>query len=164
VTIYGHVVNGLLSSFKQSLLISFLVIFLLIAIYLRNIKLILLAMLTNVLPIMVMLGIMGLAGINLDMVTIPIGCLLMSIVVDDTIHFMHWYRKGYEVKPAIEQAGPGILFTTVLLGLGFSTLLLAEAPPVQYFALLSLLALGTALVADLVVLPSLLSKRNQPNE
>lgn len=158
ITLYGKVANGLFASFKQSLILAFLIIFILITLYLRNFKLILFTLIVNIFPILSMLGLMGWLGIHLDMVTIPIGCLLISIVVDDTIHLMYWYKMKMNLKEALSQAGPGIFFTTILLSLGFSILLLSDTPPVEYFAILSLFALGTALLGDLILLPSLLKK------
>jgi predicted RND superfamily exporter protein len=158
ITLYSNVANGLFTSFKQSLTLAFIIIFILITLYLRNFKLILFALIVNIFSILAMLGLMGWLGIHLDMVTIPIGCLLISIVVDDTIHLMYWYKMKRNLKDALTQAGPGIFFTTVLLSLGFSILLLSDAPPVAYFAILSLFALATALLGDLILLPSLLKK------
>ncbi len=158
ITLYSNVANELFSSFKQSLILAFIIIYILITLYLRNFKLILFALIVNIFPILAMLGLMGWLGIHLDMVTIPIGCLLISIVVDDTIHLMYWYKMKRNLKDALIQAGPGIFFTTVLLSLGFSILLLSDAPPVAYFAILSLFALATALMGDLILLPSLLKK------
>ncbi len=160
MTLYANVVHGLFSSFIQSLLISFPLILIIISMYLRELKLILLALFANLFPIAVMFGIMGWLKIRLDMVTIPIGCLMMSIVVDDTIHFMYWYRKNRSINQAITQAGPGMVFTSILLSLGFGVLILADAPPVRYFALLSLFALLSALVGDILLLPSLLKTKN----
>jgi len=152
MTLYANVVHGLFSSFIQSLLLSFPLILIIISLYLRELKLILLALLANLFPIAIMLGIMGWLKIRLDMVTIPIGCLMLSIVVDDTIHFMYWYKKHRNIGEAIIQAGPEMVFTSVLLS--------PDAPPVRYFALLSLFALLSALVGDILLLPSLLKTKN----
>jgi predicted RND superfamily exporter protein len=158
ITLYANVVEGLFSSFKQSLILSFLIIFGIMTIYIRNPKLILIALIANVLPIITMLGIMGWLKINLDMVTIPIGCLLLSIVVDDTIHIMYWYKTKKSIQEALAHAGSGIFFTSVLMVLGFIILLFSPAPPVKYFAILSLFAIVTALLCDMILLPSLLDK------
>jgi len=158
ITLYSNVANGLFASFKQSLILAIMIIFLLITLYLKNFKLILFTLIVNSFPVLSMLGLMGWLGIHLDMVTIPIGCLLISIVVDDTIHLMYWYKRNMNLKEALSQAGPGIFFTTLLLSLGFSILLFSDTPPVEYFAILSLFALITALLGDLILLPSLLKK------
>lgn len=158
ITLYGNVANELFSAFKQSLIIAFLIIFIIISLFIRDLKLILIALIVNLFPIIAMLGLMGWLGIHLDMVTIPIGCLLISIVVDDTIHFLYWYKKNRDLKEAMRQAGPGIFFTTFLLSLGFSILLFSGAPPVKYFAVLSFFALFAALMGDLILLPSLIRK------
>jgi uncharacterized protein len=158
ITLYGKVVDGLYKSFRQSLLFAFLIVFLVITAYLRNFSLIFYTLTVNIFPVILLLGLMGWLGIHLDMVTIPVGCLLISIVVDDTIHFMFWYKKRLNVEEALIKGGPGIFFTSMLLCSGFSILLFAQAPPVIYFAVLSLFALFTALLGDLILLPSFLKK------
>lgn len=161
MTLYANVSEVLLRAFRSSLLIGLLVVSLMMALYLRRWKFFLPAMLVNVLPVMVMLGVMGWLGIRLDMVTIPVGCLLLSIVVDDTIHFMHWFRKNRDEDEALRESGPGIIMTSVVLSAGFAILLLSGAPPVRYFGLLSITAVGIALACDLYVLPWLLRKMVQ---
>ena len=156
--LYANISDALLSAFRSSLLVSFLVISLVMGLYLRNWKLILPSMFVNVLPVMAMLGIMGWLGIRLDMVTIPVGCLLLSIVVDDTIHFMHWYKNVRDGDKALEKAGPGMVLTSAVITAGFAILLLSGAPPVRYFGLLSITAVLFALVSDLFVLPWLLHR------
>lgn len=158
MTLYSSVSDELLDSFKYSLIWAFSLILVVMIIFLKRWKLILLAMLVNTLPVLSMLGLMGWLGIRLDMVTIPIGCLLLGIVVDDSIHFMHWFKKTGNWRMTLENAGAGILITSLVLSAGFSILIFSEAPPVQYFGLLSLFAVLAALVCDLFLLPSFIQK------
>lgn len=158
MTLYARVADDLLNSFKQSLVWAVVLISLVFFLFLRNWKAALIAIVVNILPVIIILGFMGWMNIRLDMVTIPIGCLLLSIVVDDTIHFLYWYKKKYDWKMALENAGSGILITSVVLTGGFFVLLFSEAPPVRYFGFLSIIAVISALLLDLFVLPSLLNK------
>ncbi|GAB2775028.1 hypothetical protein GCM10010465_21770 [Actinomadura fibrosa] len=158
MTLYARVATDLFNSFKKSLFWAVALISAVFLIFLRNWKVSIIAILVNLLPIIIILGFMGWMNIRLDMVTIPIGCLLLSIVVDDTIHYMYWFRKNNDWKMALEKAGPGILVTSIVLSGGFSVFLFSEAPPVRYFGFLSILAIISALILDLLVLPSILQK------
>ncbi|WP_088340645.1 efflux RND transporter permease subunit [Robiginitalea sediminis] len=156
--VYSGMSDDLLKAFHNGMLLGFSIIFLMMILYLRNWKLILPTLVVNVVPIGAMLGAMGWLGIRLDMITIPLGCLLLGIVVDDTIHFMHAYRKHRDVDAALRYAGPGIVLTTVIITMGFSVLMASGAPPIHYFGLLSTSAILLALACDLFLLPELLRK------
>lgn len=156
--LYGSLTEKLGHSFSQSLLWAFGFIFLIIGLFLRNIWLAIAALFANGLPILFIIGMMGWLGLNLDMITVPIGCLLLGIVVDDTIHFLYWYRKSNDSSEAIMQAGPGIFYTSFLLMVGFIIMAFSPAPPVMYYGILSFSALLGALFSDLFLLPALIHK------
>ncbi len=156
VALYVSVADHLAKSFRKNLILAFTFVFLIILIYLRNAKLFLASLLPNLFPIVALLGVMGWAHIPLDMVTMPIGCMVMGIIVDDTIHFLYWYRKTADVSLAFEKSGTGIVTTSLIYVLGFSVFLFAEALPVRYFGILSITAILTALFGDIVILPILL--------
>lgn len=158
MTLYLQVSNELLNAFRNSLLLAFFFVFLIMFLFLKKIKLVMLAILVNTIPIVSMLGLMGYLGIRLDMVTIPIGCMLLSIVVDDTIHFMYWYKTKGSWQEAIRRSSPGIILTSVVISIGFGVLLLSSAPPIRYFGLLSCFAVIAALICDMMILPSLIQK------
>ena len=159
LSLYVSVANHLSESFKKSLLLAFLFVFLIIFLFLRNVKLFAAAILPNLFPIIAIVGIMGWFHIPLDMVTVPIGCLALGIIVDDTIHFLYWFKKTKQAYLALKEAGPGIVITSVISVLGFSVFLFAEAPPVRDFGILSITAMITAFLGDIVILPVLLQWR-----
>jgi predicted RND superfamily exporter protein len=101
---------------------------------------------------------MGWFGIPLDMVTVPMGCLVLGIIVDDTIHFLYWYRKSGSVDSAFNEAGPGAIFTSVIYILGFSLFLFSSVNPVRYFGILFITSIATALFADIVIMPIILKR------
>jgi predicted RND superfamily exporter protein len=158
MTLYMQVSNELLNAFRNSLLLAFFFVFVIMFLFLKKIKLVMLAMLVNTIPVVTMLGLMGYLGIRLDMVTIPIGCMLLSIVVDDTIHFMYWYKTKGNLQEAILKSSPGIILTSVVISIGFGVLLLSSAPPIRYFGFLSFFAVIAALICDMMILPSLIQK------
>jgi len=158
VTLYAVVADKLEKSFQQSLIWAFLLVFLLIFLFLRNFKLFLAALLPNIFPILFIIGLMGWLKIPLDMVTVPIGCLLLSIIVDDTIHFLYWFKNTGDLRTTFQEAGPGLFHTTLVLFIGFSVFLFSSVPPIKHFGILSVTALVSALVGDLVLLPIILKR------
>jgi len=153
-------VTDLLKSFGTAcILITFLMIALL-----RDIKLGLIAMIPNLLPIIAIMGFMGFASIPLDMSTLLIASIIIGIAVDDTIHFLHQfrvqYRKERDVEAAIAYAishtGRAMLLTSAILVVGFSIFLSANMINLQRFGILSGLAIVFASFFDVVFAPALL--------
>ena len=96
--------------------------------------------------------------------TVTIAAVVIGIVVDDTIHFLHRFRHelsgcGDYAEAALSTlatAGPALVGTSLILAGGFLVLALASVKSIVFFGLLSAVAMVSALVADLVVLPALL--------
>jgi predicted RND superfamily exporter protein len=158
VALYVSVADHLAKSFQSSLLLAFIFIFFIVFFYVHNIRVFIATILPNLFPVLSLLGVMGWLGIPLDMVTFPIGCLALGIIVDDTIHFLYWYRKTKDTGTTMVQAGPGIIVTSILAVAGFAVFLFAEAPPVRYFGLLCITAMVSALFGDIIILPFMLKK------
>lgn len=156
ITLFACVADELGKSFLRSLILVFLLVFFVIFVYLRDIKLFLSSLFPNIFPIIVIIGMMGWLRISLDIVTIPIGCLFLSIIADDTIHFLYWYKKNRDLRKTMAEAGPGIYLTSFILVLGFSVFILSSSPPVKNFGILSMIALTTALFGVVVLLPIIL--------
>jgi uncharacterized protein len=162
VQMMDYVVESQVTSFAA----AFLVIFVLMGVLFRSLRVAAISILPNMLPVFAMLGLMGLAGITLDVATVTITAIVLGIAVDDTIHYMYRYRKelrasggDYEqaaLRTAV-RAGPAIAGTTLLLCIGFLVLIGATVKSVFFFGLLSSFAFAVALVGDLVVLPALLA-------
>ena len=147
----------------ESLTVAFIVITLMMFVLLRSVKLGLLAMIPNGLPILFGLGFMTLAGIPLDPGTIMIGSMALGLVVDDTVHFLVRLRRSLADAPmpaAIErtmsQTGRPIIVTSVVLALGFATLGFGSFTPNVAFGVVSAVVILCALLADLLLLPAVL--------
>ena len=149
----------------QSLGLMLVIIFLIVSVLFMNPSAGLLALVPNLIPIIVLFGIMGYLDIPLDTGTAMIAAISIGISVDDTIHFMTRYhqemRQHPHSLPAIQrtmdlEATP-IAVTSIALMLGFAALGLSGFPPVMYFGLLSALVILLALIANFVVTPLLLS-------
>lgn len=114
---------------------------------------------------MVILGLMGWFGIPLDLMTITIAAIAMGIAVDDTIHFVHHYLKSVEQQPrdkaiaaTYNSVGFAMLYTTLIITVGFGMLGFSDFIPSVMFGLLTGLAMLVALLTDLTLLPAMLDK------
>ena len=156
----GNIVRDLLSS----ILLAFGVILVLMTILFRSLRVGLLSMVPNTLPLLCTLGFIGYMGIPLRISTVIIFSVSLGIAVDDTIHFLARLReeqgKGGSYDDALRRTmrgtGRAIVFTTLLLVSGFSILMMSEFVAVHEMGLLGGFTLSVALLGDLVVLPLML--------
>ena len=148
-----------IKSFGMTLIVISLVVFLVFG----NVRVGILAMIPNVFPILVTFGTMGYWGIPLDMDTLLIAPIIIGLAVDDTIHFLTHYRFGVArfgnarqaAVHALKEAGQAISFTSLVLAAGFSMFVLSFHNGLSHFGILSALAIATACVTDLCLLPAL---------
>lgn len=141
---------------------SFLVLFLMILF--RSLKLGLIGIIVNALPLAITLGVMGWLGIKINMATAIIGGISLGIVVDDSIHFLSGIRsrlnQGVSLENAIHQTmetvGSSILMTSVVLIGGFSCMATSEFLPSAHFGIFTCLAIAMALILDVFIVPALL--------
>ncbi|HMJ13594.1 MAG TPA: MMPL family transporter, partial [Polyangiaceae bacterium] len=136
----------------------------LMVIVLRELKLGLLGMIPNVLPILLLLGFMGLTGIPVDAITLLVASISIGIAVDDTIRWWHRFRIEYRHSGDVEQAiatslehtGRGTVFTSVIVACGFGVFLSASLSNARLFGALCSFGVLLALFADLVLGPAVL--------
>ncbi len=125
----------------------------------------LIAMIPNIFPLLLVFGVMCYMGIEIDIGTMMTASVAMGVAVDDTIHFLSWFREYLDrgmnrVDAVIEtyrRVGPAMTQTTVVGGLGLFVFALSTFTPTQRFGTLMLVMLATALVGDLILLPALLA-------
>ncbi|MEQ9409862.1 MAG: MMPL family transporter [Fuerstiella sp.] len=153
----------------RDLFLSFLTAFGLVAlvtiVVLRSVVAGLLVMLPNLFPAVVVFGAMGWLRIPVDIGSMMTASVAMGIAVDDTFHFLTWFRRGVHdglsaapaVKAAYYRCAQAMTQTTLVCGLGMAVFGLSHFVPTQNFAWLMLTLLITALIGDLVFLPALLS-------
>lgn len=123
------------------------------------------SMIPNVFPVLLIFGIMGHWGRLVDIGTMMTASVAMGVAVDDTIHFLSWFRsyldKGLDRIEAVvmtyRRVGPAMTQTTIVGGLGLFVFALSTFTPTQRFGTLMLVLLAAALVGDLVLLPALLA-------
>jgi predicted RND superfamily exporter protein/signal transduction histidine kinase len=143
---------------------AFALVFGMVALFLRSLRLAGIAMVPTLLPVVVTLGGMGLLGMSLDVGRSMIGAVVLGIAVDDAIHLLARYRRlrseGSDAPEAIRGAilhvGRAIITTSIALSIGFLSLLTSAWQTVSSFGFFVALAILGALAADLFVLPSLI--------
>ena len=174
-TQYSIEINGIYaifakmqSSVSNTLLYSlyftfgFLILILLLAF--KNIKKLYIYLFPNILPIGLAFGFMGWIGISMDLGIAISLAIILSIAVDDTLHFL---SKFYEYKNenkstkesidyAFTYAGTGIILTTLIISLSFAIFSFSDFTPNKYFGVITSLSLIIALIIDLLLLPALL--------
>lgn len=175
VKLTGHTVleteinESLLKDQINSLLLAMIIIFGTLFFIFRSLKIGLISLVANCLPIILNFGIMGLFGIRLNTATAMIAAVAIGIIVDDTIHYLCAYSDYYRNIPNKEKAlqtatilkGRAIITTSLILALSFGILAFSGFVPTINFGILSAIIMITALLADLFLLPSLLLKFNR---
>jgi predicted RND superfamily exporter protein len=152
-------------SAARSYMIAFGVIGLMMILLMGNLRLGLLSMVPNLLPIVLSLGFIGWLDFPLDMFTMLIGSIAIGLAVDDTVHFMHNYRRYFartkDVREATRQtlltAGRAMVVTSIVLAAGFFIYMFATMKNLYYFGMITGITVITALLADLVVAPALMA-------
>jgi predicted RND superfamily exporter protein len=160
-----RLINSQISSFAISLLLIFLTILLMF----RRLRIALLAMLPNILPVLVTLGTMGWLGVKLDVATVLIAAVSLGIAIDDSIHFLHAYLRqisaGNDVpaalKNALDSVGKPILITSLVLICGFLSMINSSFVPLVYLGIFFSLNIFIAYVADVIFVPALISMFNK---
>ena len=160
--------NNMLQSLFQSQILTIggviLGILLMFLNLFRSVRLALIAIAPNLLPPALVLGIMGWAGIPLDMMTITIAAISVGIAVDNTIHYIVRFRSEFphdrDYRATMYRChgsiGKAMYYTSLTIIVGFSILVLSNFIPTIYFGLFTGLAMLMALVAALTLLPRLI--------
>tara|TARA_Y100001970_G_scaffold291180_1_gene427405 strand:- start:746 stop:3133 length:2388 start_codon:yes stop_codon:yes gene_type:complete len=160
--------NNLLQSlFKSQILTLGLVmigIFAMFVILFKNIKLSLIGVVPNFIAAFFILGIIGLLGIPLDMMTITIAAITIGIAVDNSIHYIYRFKEEFNnsndyhktLNLCHSTVGKAILNTSITIVFGFSILVLSKFIPTIYFGIFTGIAMLLAMVSVLTLLPSLI--------
>ena len=160
--------NNLLQSLFKSQILTLgfvmLGIFIMFLVLFRNIKLSLIGVVPNFIAAFFILGIIGLVGIPLDMMTITIAAITIGIAVDNSIHYIYRFKeeflkiKNYKktLKLCHSTVGIAILNTSITIVFGFSILVLSNFIPTIYFGIFTGIAMLLAMISVLTLLPALL--------
>jgi predicted RND superfamily exporter protein len=167
VPLFLETQNAVLTSLIQSFLIAFVVIGAVISYVLKNVWAGVLTMLPNVLPISTVFGAISWYGIAVDIGTMITASVALGIAVDGTLHLLTWFREGVRngksqvdsIADALGHCGPALCQTSIAVGIGLLVLLPAELTLISRFGWLMSAMIATALIADVILLPALLSGR-----
>jgi predicted RND superfamily exporter protein len=160
---------NMMEKFSETLIISMLMalalITLIIVVAFRSLKIGLISMIPNVLPLVVPLGFLGLLGIPIDGPAVIVATVALGVCVDDTIHLLSKFRDGRDkgldpeaaLRYAFRRVGSALTWTTIVLVVGFGALTFSAFRPNMMIGALGAIMVLLAWVADLVVTPVALS-------
>lgn len=169
--------RALLHSLIESICLAFVMIAIVMMILLRNwnrpfspknalnVSGGMISMIPNVFPVVLIFGAMGLLMIKVDIGSMMTASVAMGVAVDDTIHYLNWYRQGLNmgltrksaIRMAYERVATAMTQTTLIGGFGLSAFAFSTFTPTQRFGVLMLILLVAALVGDLILLPAILA-------
>ena len=154
----------LMTNELQSFGLSLLVISLILLIIFNSFKAGFISLIPNLIPSFLVLGILGLLNVPIDFYTMMLAPIVVGIAVDDTIHFVSQYR--FEVlkdgnisralRDTVKECGQGIVFTSLVLGLGFGIMSIASSPGLANLGKLGFLSIFSGLICELFLTPALI--------
>ena len=166
LVLYNNVLESLLTSQILTIGFVFTAIMIMFIFLFRSIKFALIAIIPSIIASSSVLGLMGLVGIPLDIMTITIAAICIGIGVDHSIHYVHRFREEVieqsdtkiVIKNCHNSTGQAIYFTSLIIIIGFSILAFSNFVPTIYFGLFTAFAMLLALFSNLTLLPVLLMK------
>lgn len=164
LVMYNNMLQSLFKSQIDTIGVVIFILFVMFLVLFRNLKVATIAIVVNTVPVSVIFGFMGWLGIPLDMMTITIAAISIGIAVDNTIHYIHRFSLEYtsckdkevSMYNAHGSIGRAMFYTSTIIMIGFSILVLSNFIPTIYFGLLTMIAMFMAIIADLLLLPVLL--------
>ena len=161
----GRTMHATIISMTESYLWAVLIITGMMILLIGDVRIGLVSMIPNLTPIILTLGLMGWFGMPLDLFTMLIGSIAIGLAVDDTIHFMHNYRRYHHETGSVEEAvrqtlltsGRAMFVTTVVLSIGFFLYMFANLSNLVNFGLLTGFTIIMALLADFFLAPALMA-------
>jgi predicted RND superfamily exporter protein len=174
VDLFVRSIWGLMNSMTSSYVLAAITITLFLLVLTGSLRVGLMGMIPNFFPILVVLGIMGFVGFPMSIFTVLLGGIALGLAVDDTVHFLHNFRRNFDrtrnliasVTETIETTGRALFFTTVSLSIGFLAFLTADMNVLRSFGILTALTMIIALLSDLTITPALMAMlyRSQEQE
>ena len=164
LVLYNNMLQSLFTSQIKTIGVVMLGIAIMFLILFRSVKLAIIGILPNLLGAGVVLGVMGWAGIPMDMMTITIAAITIGIAVDNGIHYIYRFREEYALthnyvetmRICHSSIGKAVFYTTMTIIIGFIILVFSNFNPTIYFGVLISAAMFIALLAALTVLPKLI--------
>ena len=153
--------DGIARSQPLSIAMASIAIALLVSLALGSIRLGLIAMIPNVIPVLIFFGALGVGAADLSVPTSLIGCMALGVAIDDTVHWLSRYRaerisgrgKNHAIQTTLRRVGRPIAITSLMLGFGFLVITGSRFATLQSFGWLSAFTMGICLLTDLLLLP-----------
>ncbi len=148
-----------------SLCLAFVIIAIIMGLLFANVRMIIISLVPNIIPLMITAGIMGFAGIHLKPSTALIFSIVFGISVDDSIHFLAKYRQELfgnkffvplAISKSIRETGASMMYTSIILFAGFVIFVWSDFGGTVALGILTSITLLIAMVTNLILLPSLL--------
>ena len=164
--LYNNMLQSLFSSQIKSLGLVFGAIGLMLLILFRSIKITLIALAPNLITAGSVMGMLGILGIPLDMMTITVAAISVGMAVDNTIHYLYRYKTEAQVKGSASgerivnshnSVGRAVFYTATTIAAGFSVFALSNFTPTVLFGVFTAFALLVSFFASLTLLPFLLN-------
>jgi hypothetical protein len=164
LVLYNNMLQSLFRSQILSLALVMLGIFAMLVMLFRSWSLAVVGIIPNILASLMILGLMGWAGVPLDMMTITIASITIGIAVDNAIHYIYRFREELPHRRDYVRTmhychaniGRAVFYTCLTIVVGFSILVLSNFIPTIYFGVLTALAMLVALLLALTLLPQLI--------
>ena len=164
VILFNNLLQSLFKSQILTLGVVMIGISLMFLILFRNLILSFIGVVPNFIAAFFILGIIGLLGIPLDMMTITIAAITIGIAVDNSIHYIYRFKEEFEkiknynktIDRCHNTVGVAILNTSITIVFGFSILILSNFIPTIYFGIFTGIAMLLALISVLTLLPKLI--------
>jgi uncharacterized protein len=162
--VYTKGTDFLIRNLWESVLIGIIIISIIIAIAFRSTRMVIIAMICNLIPLLITAAIMGYGGIPVKPSTLIVFSVALGIAIDNAILFLSkvkselWYTAGdlkLAVALALDEAGVSMIYTSIVLVLGFGIFMLSAFGGTQALGMLISLSLFLALFFNIIVLPSL---------
>ena len=163
-SLYNNLLQSLFSSQIKTIFTVFTIIFVLFLIVFRSVSIALIAVIPNILPSLIILGLMGLVGIPLDIMTITIAAIAIGIGIDNAIHYISRFKSELlldgdfvsSMYRAHNSIGVSMFYTAATVAIGFLVLILSHFIPSIYFGIFMAIAMLSAVIVNLTLLPKLL--------
>lgn len=155
----------LIANLRFSLILAFIIISIIMAILFANVRMILISLIPNIVPLIITAGIMGYMGIPLKPSTALIFSIVFGISVDDSIHFLAKYRQELfinkffvplAVSKSLRETGASMMYTSIILFAGFVIFAWSDFGGTVALGILTSITLLFAMITNLILLPSLL--------
>lgn len=163
--LFAEVGRRFILTFLESISVALVLITLVIGLTFRSVRLAVISLIPNVLPITLPLGVLGLMGVPLGPAVVLVASIALGVCVDDTIHFFTKYSRGRDagkgtrasLEYALTEVGGALTSTSLVLVLGFFALQFSDFRVSQMMGRLAVFMIALAWVADLLVTPAVLA-------